>query len=98
MKRTSVRYEVTSSYSHNSESETASRNVRRNSCLVLTVGILLVIGILAFIFKHVEAGLLLSAIVPGNPFNEGQNDDDAWRIILGIIAVIVLALLPFTLF
>ena len=90
MKRTSVRYEVTSSYSRNVESERASANVRRNSLLVLTVGILLIVGIAVFIFKHYEAGVLLSAIVPGNPFDEGQKDDDTWRVILGIVGVIIL--------
>lgn len=89
MKRTSVVYNVTSSYSHNPNTQENAR-IRRNSSLVLIVGILLIIGILAFIFRHFEAGILLSAIVPGNPYGEGQQDDDAWRIVLGIIGVIVL--------
>lgn len=97
MKRSAVHYSVTSSYSHNPNAQENAR-IRRNSTLVLVVGILLIIGILAFIFRHLEAGILLTAIVPGNPFDESQQDDDTWRIALGIIGVIVLALLPFTIF
>ena len=97
MKRTSVHYTVTSEYSHNPNTR-ENTQIRRNSTLVLVIGILLLTGILFFIFKHLEAGILLSAIVPGNPFGESQKDDDGKNILLSIVGIIVLALLPFTVF
>lgn len=52
MKRTSVQYNVTSSYSRNIESENASKKVRANSCLVSLVGIFLIVSIAIFIIIH----------------------------------------------
>jgi hypothetical protein len=90
MKRTSVQYTVTSSYSHNPNTK-ENQQVKRNSCLVLLVGILLIIGVIILITKNLDASLLASAaLIPGNPFDEGQQDDDTWRLVLGIIGVIIL--------
>jgi hypothetical protein len=91
MKRSSVRYNVTPSYSRNIESEKASANVRRNSTIVLLVGLILVGLVVLFILKNVSgAALLAGALVPGNPFDEGQQDDDLWKVVLGIVGVIIL--------
>jgi hypothetical protein len=60
------------------------------SKLVSIIGLLIVIAVIIFCVKWFASAALVAAIVPGNPFDESQKDDDLWRIILGIIGVIVL--------
>ena len=74
MKRTSVQYAVTSSYSRNTENEQASTNVRKNSILLLTVGVLLVVALLVFIGKHSE-GLLLVGLVKSGLYSTDESEN-----------------------
>lgn len=53
MKRTSVRYEVTPSYSYNAESARANQNLRKSSAVVLLVGLVLVGLTVLFIVTHI---------------------------------------------
>jgi hypothetical protein len=71
---------------------------RTGSKLGAVIGLILVILVIVFCVKWFASAALVAAIVPGNPFDEGQQDDDLWRLILGGIGIVILALLPFTVF
>jgi preprotein translocase subunit SecF len=90
MKRSSVRYNVTPSYSRNIESEKASANVRRNGVIVLTVGIILIALVFIFILKNANGALLLGALVPGNPFDEASQDEAKTNVVALVIAFVLI--------
>jgi hypothetical protein len=77
--------------------ETRYTEKSTGSKLVSLIGLILVIIVIVFCVKWLASAALVAAIVPGNPFDEGQHDD-LWKVFLGILGVIVLGLLPFTVF
>jgi hypothetical protein len=92
MKRTSVRYNVTPSYSNNPISASESRKIRRNATLVLIVGILLIGLVFSFILKNTDIGLLFAAgLVKSGfvPSDTPKNDNPA---LVGFAVLLVLGL------
>jgi hypothetical protein len=91
MKRTSVRYNVTPSYSYNPTSERESKKIRLNSCLVLFVGILLIVGIIAFISKNYDASLLLSAgiLYPRQELDNASDEENGLNVTACIIGIVI---------